>query len=283
MKIFKHKSELIDYLDTLRSKGKKIGLVPTMGALHEGHLDLIRASRSETDVTLCSIFVNPKQFNNKEDLIKYPKTLDEDFNILQQENCDIIYAPPDEDLYPHSENIITAFQFGEMESILEGKYRPGHFRGVALVVVKLFNIVQPHFAYFGQKDLQQYFLVENIVRDLSFRIQLRCIPTVRESDGLAMSSRNLRISTKDRPKANLFYKSLLQAKEMLYKGISISDIKDHIHQVFSLDDQLTLEYFEIIDTTNFTITNQIKDPDKTALCIAGYLNNIRLIDNVMYI
>lgn len=283
MKIFKLKSELIPYLDSLRSKNRKIGLVATMGALHDGHLALIRASKKETDVTVCSIFVNPKQFNNTEDLIKYPKTFDEDIRKLQIENCDIIYIPPEDDIYDNSKEMITKFHFGELETILEGKYRPGHFKGVALVVIKLFNIIQPQFTYFGQKDLQQYFLVENIIHDLSFNIQLRCVPTKREKDGLAMSSRNLRIPVEDRPKANFFFKCLTLGKDMLQKGIPISDVKKHIQDIFSDDQQLNLEYFEIVDTTDFTLTDHIENPKKTALCIAGYLNNIRLIDNVLYI
>jgi pantoate--beta-alanine ligase len=254
-----------------------------MGALHEGHLALIKASKSEADITVSSIFVNPAQFNNKEDLVKYPKTFDEDIEKLRKENCDVVYAPSEEDLYEKSDDMITAFDFGALETILEGKYRPGHFRGVALVVVKLFNIIQPHFAYFGQKDLQQFFLVEHIIRDLSFRIQLRCVATVRESDGLAMSSRNRRIPLKDRPKARLFYSCLLQGKEMLQNGVSIDKVKNRIRDTFARDLQMRLEYFELIDTTTFNITDQIKDPKTTALCIAGYLNNIRFIDNVMYI
>jgi len=283
MKAFNHKSELIIFLDSERARGMKIGLVPTMGALHEGHLALIRASKQEADITVCSIFVNPKQFNNKQDLLKYPKTFKDDIAKLKKEGCEVIYSPLEGDIFDESHKMILSFNFGELETVLEGKYRPGHFKGVAIVVTKLFNIVQPHFTYFGQKDLQQFFLIENIIHDLSYRIQLRRVPTIREKDGLALSSRNMRITEDIRPLAKIFYECLTSARNMLHSGADISNVKKYVNNVFSKYAQLQLEYFEIIDTRKFTITDTILDKNKTALCIAGYLNNIRLIDNVMYI
>ena len=233
MKIFNHKSDLVIFLDSERAKGMKIGLVPTMGALHKGHLALIRVSKQETDITVCSIFVNPKQFNNKEDLLKYPKTFEEDINTLKKEGCEVIYSPEEEDLYDDSQEMISSFNFGELETILEGKYRPGHFSGVAIVIIKLFNIVQPHFTYFGQKDLQQFFLIEHIIHDLSYRIQLRRVPTIREKDGLAMSSRNARIPKDIRPLAKIFYECLTAVRDKLHKGGRISDVKKYVSHVFS--------------------------------------------------
>lgn len=283
MKVINLKSELIPILHQERSKGRRIGLVPTMGALHSGHLSLVEASMAEADFTVCSIFVNPTQFNNEEDLQKYPNTFEEDIRKLKIAGCDIVYAPPREDLYENETKRITEFSFGEFEQILEGKYRPGHFGGVALVVSKLFNIVTPDLTYFGQKDLQQYHLIRQLIRDLSYDIEIRCVPTVREEDGLAMSSRNLRIPVELRPLAATFYQCLIKGKEMLRNGESISSVKRKVREIFTESAELRLEYFEMIDTGNFKIIDQINNENETSLCIAGYLNNIRLIDNVSYI
>jgi pantoate--beta-alanine ligase len=283
MKVINLKSDLIPILLKKRSEGRKIGFVPTMGALHNGHLSLVNASIVETDITIVSIFVNPTQFNNKEDLLKYPNTFDEDLRKLKKAGCDIVYAPPREDLYKDESERITNFSFGEFEKILEGKYRPGHFGGVTLVVSKLFNIISPDFTYFGQKDLQQFHLIRQLIRDLSYNIQIRCVPTIREEDGLAMSSRNSRIPEKFRPLATTFYKCLVTGKEMLKNGVPISSVKSKVKEIFTDSAELRLEYFEMIDTSNFKIVDQIRNENETSLCIAGYLNNIRLIDNVNYI
>jgi pantoate--beta-alanine ligase len=283
MKVINLKSELIPILQDERSKGRKIGLVPTMGALHGGHLSLVKASVQEADVTVCSIFVNPTQFNNEEDLLNYPKTFKEDIRILKMAGCDIVYAPPREDLYENEAKRITELRFGEFEKILEGKYRPGHFGGVALVVSKLFNIVTPDLTYFGQKDLQQYHLIRQLIKDLSYNIEIRCVPTVREKDGLAMSSRNLRIPQELRPLAATFYQCLIKGKKMLNNGASILSVKREVKEIFTESAELRLEYFEMVDTGNFKIIDQVKNENETSLCIAGYLNNIRLIDNVNYI
>jgi pantoate--beta-alanine ligase len=283
MEVINLKSVLIPILQKKRSEGRKIGLVPTMGAIHRGHLSLVMASINEADVTVCSIFVNPTQFNNEEDLLKYPNTFDEDIRKLKMAGCDIVYAPAREDLYENESNRITEYSFGEFEQILEGKYRPGHFGGVALVVSKLFNIVTPDLTYFGQKDLQQFHLIRQLIKDLSYNIEIRCVPTVRNEDGLAMSSRNLRIPKELRPLAATFYQCLIMGKDMLKSGESISSVRSKVKEIFNESAELRLEYFEMIDTSNFKIIDQIKDENETSLCIAGYLNNIRLIDNVNYI
>jgi pantoate--beta-alanine ligase len=282
MKVFTLKSELRPFLQKARSQDRKIGFIPTMGAIHKGHLALVHASRKEAALTVASIFVNRPQFNNREDFLEYPKTLQEDLHLLKKEGCDVAYTPPEEDLYDHPLEKITDFKFGEFESRLEGKYRPGHFNGVALIVTKLFNIIQPDYAYFGQKDLQQFFLIKQLICDLSYNIQIRSIPTIRENDGLALSSRNLRIPKEDRPYANTFYTTLVAAREMLADGKSVPEVKTFVGDLFSDNSRLTLEYFEVVDTRNFSIVRKINNPSVTALCIAGYLNNIRLIDNVLY-
>jgi pantoate--beta-alanine ligase len=283
MEIFKLKSDLINYLETIRSKGYTIGFTPTMGALHNGHMDLVRASKKEADCTVCSIFVNPAQFNNPEDLLNYPRSISEDIAILKKEECDVVYTPDENDLYDSPDKIMIGFHLGALETILEGKYRPGHFKGVALVVVKLFNIIQPHFTYFGQKDLQQYYLVRNLIRDLSYNIQLRLIPTTREEDGLAMSSRNRRIPEEMRPLATIFFRCLTKGSDMLHQGSSVEKVKKYVEDLFKGKPELSLEYFEVVDTERFILVDRVSDENNTALCIAGYINNIRLIDNVMYI
>lgn len=254
-----------------------------MGALHEGHLDLIRASKEGSDTTVCSIFVNPTQFNNQEDLEKYPRTESEDLEKLEKSGCDIVFIPSIHEIYPVSSVGIVSFDFGESASILEGQYRPGHFNGVGLVVSKLFNIVKPDKAYFGQKDLQQFHIINKLVHSLSFPIELICVPTRRENDGLAMSSRNLRIDLEKRPMANLFYKALVEARAKLDSGMTVAKVKSHVYKTFDSHSSLRLEYFEIIDKDSFQVMTGPVKKGSTALVIAGYLDNIRLIDNVLYI
>ncbi len=283
MEIFHTKTDLNDYLDRVRIKDKKIGFSPTMGALHEGHLSLIRASKLESDISICSIFINPVQFNKIEDLQNYPRTLEDDLDKLRNEKCDAVYAPSREDIYSGTNKIKTSIHFGDIENILEGSFRPGHLKGVGLIVSKFFNIIKPDYAYFGQKDLQQYHLIKQLINDLSYGINLRCVSTVREPDGLAMSSRNARIKDGDRPIASKFYEALIKANIMFKKGHTVSQVKKFVADFIAENPPLTLEYFEVIDTRKFTLTEKIEEKNETALCISGYLNNIRLIDNVFYI
>lgn len=283
MRVFKLQSDLNDYLSRMRLRRRKIGLVPTMGALHEGHMALIKASREEADITVCTIFVNPAQFNNPDDLLKYPRSLEDDLEKLKATSCEVAYAPEASDLYDLDMGEQVRFDFGNLGQVLEGHYRPGHFNGVALVVLKFFNIVQPDITFFGQKDLQQFHIIRTLIHDLSYHIQLRLVPTVREKDGLAMSSRNRRIPEGLRPLAGRFYECLIKGREMLYRGSSVKEVKQHMEEVFKRHPELELEYFEVVDTFKFTVIDDIQNKESTALCIAGYLNNIRLIDNVMYI
>ena len=283
MKVFKLKTQLTEYLAQMRAGKQKIGFVPTMGALHEGHLALIHASREEADITVCSIFVNPTQFNNQKDLLKYPRAFEDDLAKLKSTTCEAVYMPDESDLYDPAMREQVSFDFGNLGQVLEGQYRPGHFSGVALVVLKLFNIIKPDITFFGQKDLQQFHVVRTLIHDLSYTIHLKLVPTVREEDGLAMSSRNRRIPEKLRPVAGRFYECLMNGRDMLYRGTSVQEVKKHVAEVFTRYPDLKLEYFEVVDTRRFTIVDNILDKNSTALCIAGYLNNIRLIDNVMYI
>jgi pantoate--beta-alanine ligase len=273
MVIFTEIDPLRAFLAEKRSKKKSVGLVPTMGALHEGHLSLLRESKKENDITVCSIYVNPTQFNNQNDLLKYPRNTDRDIDLLKKEFCDVLFIPGDKEIYPIQPTL--SFNFGHLDNILEGKYRPGHFNGVAIVVCKLFNIVSPDNAYFGQKDYQQFRIISKLVDDLSFGINLRCISIKREVDGLAMSSRNVRLNESQRTKAVIFYNSLVKAKGLLQNGIDKEEIVLKIRELFEKDSELKLEYFEILDKD----LKASKGSD-LILLIAGYLGEIRLIDNM---
>ncbi len=282
MIIFKEKKDLIQSLENDYSRKEQTGLVPTMGALHEGHLELICRALKDNDKVVCSIFVNPAQFDHPEDLSRYPRTLEADLEKLEKAGCHIVYNPDVSDLYTDPLNLKTTLQFGEIESILEGKYRPGHFKGVGLVVAKLFNIVRPHTTYFGQKDLQQFYIIRQLIDDLSYPIKLMQVPTVREPDGLAMSSRNKRIDPRSRPEAGKLYASLTEARKKLKSGERPEEVKAFVRDFIGQYAHLELEYFEMVDRKDFSITRTMDQGKSIALCIAGYIDNIRLIDNVMY-
>jgi pantoate--beta-alanine ligase len=254
-----------------------IGLVPTMGALHAGHLSLVEASKGENQLTVATIFVNPTQFNNPGDLAKYPRTLERDLTALANAGCDVVFAPEANEMYRQPSTL--KFDFGHLDKILEGEFRPGHFSGVGLVVSKLFNIVQPTVAYFGQKDFQQFKIIEKLVEELDFNLQLRRMPIFREADGLAMSSRNERLNSSERKKAIVFYESLQLAKSLLAEGKSVQNVKHLIKQKCELVEGLKLDYFELANSDNLTPTETVSD--KTVLLIAGFVGEIRLIDNLV--
>lgn len=266
------------FLRSLSKGDKTIGFVPTMGALHEGHLELIRQSKEQNTYTVCSIFVNPTQFNNPSDLAKYPRTIEGDTSLLKSAGCDALFLPDVSEMYPSSEAL--TFNLGTIDHILEGEFRPGHFSGVALVVSKLFNIVHPHHAYFGQKDFQQVLVIKKLVKDLNFDLNIVVVPTVREKDGLAMSSRNLRLNAEDRLKAVLLYQSLRQAKELLLKGSVFVEVKGTIESKFKTND-LRLEYFDLCEAENLKSLKSVDANTKAVLLIAAYVGEVRLIDNML--
>ncbi len=278
MQIFYSINTLQDYLKTQRKKGKSLGFVPTMGALHKGHLSLIEASKAENDLTVCSIFVNPTQFNNPQDLAVYPRTLDADCEMLKSVNCDIVFAPNAHDMYITLPNL--KFDFGDLERVMEGKFRPGHFNGVGIVVSKLFNIVQPDNAYFGQKDLQQCAIINRLVKDLSYNLKLNICPTQRETDGLAMSSRNRNLTPEQRKNAPEIYKALQNAVELLKDKKSAISVKGFITSHLDNIEGIEVEYFEISDFETLQPVNELSEK-KTALCIAAFMGKTRLIDNVI--
>jgi pantoate--beta-alanine ligase len=249
-----------------------------MGALHDGHLDLVAKSRSSCDVTIVSIFVNPTQFNSPEDFQKYPNTLDQDLEKLEQAGVDYVFLPSVEVIYPTPTQL--KFDFGELEHVLEGTFRPGHFNGVGVVVSKLFHLIRPHVAFFGQKDLQQVAIIKRLVNDLSFGLKMEVVATRRESDGLAMSSRNLRLSKKEREKALILFNSLTIAKAELLGGKNWLEIQLQIEREFENDPSAKLEYFDLIHPDTFETYTTFDPTQKSSICVAAFLGDIRLIDNM---
>lgn len=280
MQVFHTIADLRYYLLLQRLQGKSVGFVPTMGALHVGHLSLIEASRLANDLTVCSIFVNPIQFNNPDDLARYPRTLEADCVMLDIARCDVVFAPSAEEMY--TEKPVLKFDFGDLERVMEGKFRPGHFNGVGIVVAKLFNIVQPERTYFGQKDLQQVAVIRRMMIDLGFQIELNVCATLREADGLAMSSRNRNLTPDERQIASHIYKGLCNAKEALVSGKTTAEVQEGMAAHFAEQPAFRLEYFEIVHAHTLQTVEAIQPIGETALCIAAYLGKVRLIDNVIF-
>jgi pantoate--beta-alanine ligase len=278
MIIFKKANQLTDHLNLLKNTGKRIGFVPTMGALHEGHISLISASKKANDITVCSIFVNPTQFNNPEDFKHYPITIEKDIEQLVSVGCDVLFLPSVEEIYPSSYQK-KYYNLGRLEEILEGKYRPGHFQGVCQVVERLLNIVQPLNLYIGQKDFQQCMVIKKLVQLMrkDNEIVINIVPTIRENDGLAMSSRNLRLTGKQRKNATQIYQELVIIKEHLKKKPidSLKEVaREHLTQ-----HGFTVDYVEIARSNDLESLKDVKEP--SVALIAASLDNIRLIDNLL--
>lgn len=272
-------ASLRQYLQSIRSD-QTIGFVPTMGALHEGHTTLIEKAKRENTVVVSSIFVNPAQFNNSDDLAHYPRTLEEDCQKLEVVGCDTVFAPSVDEMYPKSPTL--RLNFGELETVMEGAFRPGHFNGVGIVVAKLFNIIQPNRAYFGQKDLQQVAVIRRLIRDLTFPVELIRCPTVREADGLAMSSRNRNLTPAEREQAPTLFKVLTLAHELLIEGHSTAQAKAAVTGVFNSNPNFRLEYVEIVNADTLQIAHEVLAPGQTAICLAAHLGKVRLIDNLVF-
>lgn len=261
------------------------GFVPTMGALHNGHLSLIKAAREDSDTVVVSIFVNPLQFAPGEDYKKYPKTLDSDILFAEECGVDIVFAPIADEIYPDIEGRISGINqlvidVGELGNVLCGKYRKGHFNGVATVVAKLFNIVQPDIAYFGQKDYQQVVIIKKMVKDLNFTIKIKVMPTVREADGLAMSSRNSYLQSDEQKSATLLYKSLIKAEELIKSGEKdVKKIIEESKKIFDDKPLCKLQYFEIVDYLTLQPIRKING--KLVALVAAFVGSIRLIDNII--
>lgn len=277
MKVFHNISELRSFLD--QNSGTR-GFVPTMGALHEGHMSLIKRAKAENSICVCSIFVNPTQFDNAEDLKKYPRTLEADVELLKKNGCDVIFAPSADEMYPSLPKL--SIDFGSIETVMEGEHRDGHFNGVGIVVSKLLHIVQATNAYFGLKDLQQVAIINQLVRDLSFQVNIVPCETVREPNGLARSSRNERLSKGGRAKAGIIQESLQVAKKHLLAGNSVSSMNAVIKAFYENYPDFRIEYFEVSDFTSLQAINAHSPEKKTAICTAVFFENVRLIDNVVF-
>ena len=276
MKIFNSKQAVHSYLDELRSIGKSIGFVPTMGALHDGHLSLIEQARIKADIIVCSIFVNPTQFNDKKDLENYPRPVEEDIKKLEQAECDILFLPDVNEMYSSSEN--WSIELDNLDKILEGKIRPGHYQGVTQIVNKLFNIIKPDFAFFGQKDYQQFMVISYMVKKLRIKVDLILCPIIREKDGLAMSSRNIYLSANDRKNALALFKALSKCRE-LFKTKSINQLKAEIISYLKSAPGIEMEYFEIYNAKSFQIAKSKRTGSIIAL-VAAKVGPIRIIDNM---
>ena len=279
MKVVATKIELKSLLEQYRSEGKTISLVPTMGALHEGHASLVRRSVAENDITVVSVFVNPTQFNDKNDLKNYPRTLEADCALLEKEGVDIVFAPAVEEMYPEEDTRV--FAFAPLDIVMEGACRPGHFNGVAQIVSKLFYAVEPDRAYFGEKDFQQLAIIREMVRQLSIGVEIVGCPIVRENDGLAMSSRNTLLSAEERERAltisRTLFKSLEYAKENTLSSTK-AFVEAEINDTLGLD----LEYYQIVDGNTLQTIEEWSDSDYVVGCIALFCGKVRLIDNIVY-
>jgi pantoate--beta-alanine ligase len=266
----------------VRASGKRLGLVPTMGALHEGHLSLVRAARAQCDAVAVSIFVNPTQFGPKEDLAKYPRPFDRDCRLLEREGVEILFAPAVEEIYPKSNSNAegTWVVVEGLSEKLDGRSRPGHFRGVTTIVSKLFHIVEPEVAFFGQKDAAQLAVIRRMVRDLNFAVEIVACPIVRESDGLAMSSRNAYLDGEERRHALVLQRSLQETRQRFQAGERIAaNLISAAKEVIRRVPQVALDYFEIVDPETLDPVERISK--KTLVAVAAYVGTTRLIDNVV--
>ena len=281
MQIIEKVSELLTYVENGKKKGLKTGLVPTMGALHKGHLSLVKRSRQDNDITIVSLFVNPVQFNNPRDLETYPRRQKEDFELLAKEGVDVVFAPTEEEIYPEGYNRERKFQLGHTAEVMEGKFRPGHFQGVALVVNRLFELCRPTHAYFGMKDFQQIAVIKEMIRNEGLDIEIIACPIVRESTGLAFSSRNQLLNEDERAEASLIYKTLEESKEYS-KNHSVQETKVWVSEKINSKENFRMEYFEVVDGETLLPVEEWNESKYIVGCITVYVGEIRLIDNVVY-
>lgn len=271
--------ELQAKLMALKEAGKSIGLVPTMGALHAGHASLVERSVAENDVTVVSIFVNPTQFNDKNDLAKYPRTLEADCELLQAVGASIVFAPSVEEVYPEPDT--RSFSYAPLDTVMEGAFRPGHFNGVCQIVSKLFDMVMPHRAYFGEKDFQQLAIIREMVRQMNYSLEIIGCPIVREADGLAMSSRNTRLSADERQTA-LHISRILFESQVFAKTHTLDETKNFVEEGINAIDGLRLEYYEVVDDRTLQTVLTWDDAEGIVGCITVFCGEVRLIDNIRY-
>ena len=279
MKLIQTIKELRAELSACRNDGKKIGLVPTMGALHEGHASLVKRAVAENDVVVVSDFVNPTQFNDQNDLIKYPRTLDADCALLEKEGVTFVFAPSVEEIYPEPDT--RQFSYAPLDTVMEGRFRPGHFNGVCQIVSKLFMIVEPDRAYFGEKDFQQMAIIREMVKQMNFPLQIVGCPIIREADGLALSSRNARLSAEQRVQALNISKTLFASKEFAATH-TVAETQAFVEKGIADAEGLRLEYFELVDGITLQKIADWNDTDYAVGCITVFCGDVRLIDNIKY-
>jgi pantoate--beta-alanine ligase len=279
MKIVHTIKELQTELSGGREAGKSIGFVPTMGALHAGHASLVKRSADENEVTVVSIFVNPTQFNDKEDLKKYPRTLEADCNLLEPIGATCVFAPSVEEMYPVPDTRV--FSYPPLDTVMEGAHRPGHFNGVCQVVSKLFDAVNPHRAYFGEKDFQQLAIVREMARRMNYDIEIIGCPIVREEDGLAMSSRNMRLSVQERENALEISRTLYKSRTFASRH-TVGETQKFVEDAIAHAPGLQLEYFAIVDGNTLQTVERWEASDNVVGCITVFCGDVRLIDNINY-
>lgn len=279
MEVLTKNSTIKKVLSEHRTKGMSIGFVPTMGALHKGHISLVDKAVNENDIVIVSIFVNPTQFNDKSDLKNYPRTLDSDIRLLEKSGVHYIYAPSEQEIYPEPDTRV--FEFGLLDKVMEGEHRPGHFNGVAQVVSRLFDIIEPDRAYFGQKDFQQLAIIRQLTKMLNLKIEIIPCPIVRESDGLAMSSRNLLLEPSIRASAPLIFKTLSEARNKV-NDFSVKELISWVVRSINQDTNLNVEYFSLVDSITLQPIVSWSDSASIIGCIAVKAGSVRLIDNAFF-
>jgi len=277
--IFSKIAELQSFLTEIRVKRMTLGFVPTMGALHQGHISLIKASKDSCDITVCSIFVNPTQFNDKKDLERYPRTPQKDIDLLETAGCDVIFMPEVSEMYPIADK--TTFDFGYLDKILDGEHRPGHFNGVAQIVSRLFDIIKPDKAFFGLKDYQQVMIIKTLVKQLKLNIKIVACEILREPDGLAMSSRNTLLSDEERIVAKIIPALMNKVKELKNAGLNVPEIKKHVKEQLANNTIYKLDYFTVSDAATLKEINSFSDAEQSIALIACFVGKIRLIDNIV--
>jgi pantoate--beta-alanine ligase len=279
MIIFKHSADLITYLLPKKAKGLPVSFVPTMGALHEGHIQLLKKARSNNGITVCSIFVNPTQFNDPEDFKKYPVTIETDIQQLETNGVDILFLPTIAEMYPHGTES-DSYELGDLENILEGKFRPGHFQGVCQVVDRLLSIVQPDQLFMGQKDFQQCMVVDHLLKLKHHDVSLQVVPTLREADGLAMSSRNVRLSPQARQHATILYKTLSHIAAAIstesFEKLTTAGKQIILNEGFS-----AIDYLEICEPSTLHAATTFKKRHGYVILVAAFIDGVRLIDNIV--
>ena len=279
MKVIHTIEDLQAGLSVLKAQGKKVGLVPTMGALHAGHASLVKRSVNENDVTVVSVFVNPTQFNDKNDLVKYPRTLEADCKLLEDCGATLVFAPSVEEMYPEPDT--RQFGYAPLDTVMEGAFRPGHFNGVCQIVSKLFDAVKPHRAYFGEKDFQQLAIIREMVRQMKFDLEIVGCPIVREEDGLALSSRNARLSSDERENALNISRTLFKSRNFAATH-TVSETQKMVEDAIEAAPGLRLEYFEIVDGNTLQKINDWENTSYAVGCITVFCGEVRLIDNIKY-